>query len=163
MKTRILIADYADPQHQRDIPLLLDAYARDPMGGAKRLDPEVKKTLIHQLAGIPGAFSVLAYVDDRPVGLVNCFQGFSTFQGKPLINIHDVMVVEEFRGRGLSRRMLARVEEVALERGCCKLTLEVLSNNEAAKTAYRRCGFADYQLDPDAGSALFWQKPLPGG
>ena len=56
--------------------------------------------------------------------------------------------------------MLAKVEEVARARGCCKLTLEVLSNNEAAKSAYRRCGFSDYQLDPNAGSALFWEKTL---
>ncbi len=160
MKSRILIADYANPKHRQDIPLLLDAYAKDPMGGGKPLDPQVKQQLVDQLAGIPGAFSVLAYRDDRPVGLVNCFQGFSTFQGKPLINIHDVVVLEEFRGMGLSQRMLARVEEVARARRCCKLTLEVLSNNEAAKAAYRRCGFSDYRLDPAAGNALFWQKPL---
>jgi len=160
MKIVILIADYSNPQHQRDIPFLLDAYATDPMGGGRALEPAVKNNLVDQLARIPDAFSVITYADDRPVGLVNCFQGFSTFQCKPLINIHDVMVLEEFRGQGLSGRMLARVEEVARARGCCKLTLEVLSNNEAAKSSYRRFGFSDYQLDPDAGSALFWEKPL---
>jgi ribosomal protein S18 acetylase RimI-like enzyme len=103
---------------------------------------------------------VIAYVDGAPAGLVNCFEGFSTFQGRPLVNIHDVVVLAEFRGRGIARRMLDRVEEIARARGCCKLTLEVLSNNQAAKSAYRKFGFSDYRLDPEAGTALFWQKKL---
>jgi ribosomal protein S18 acetylase RimI-like enzyme len=55
---------------------------------------------------------------------------------------------------------LQAAEEEALRRCCCKLTLEVLSNNQVAQTAYRKAGFAGYQLDPKAGQALFWQKKL---
>ena len=47
---------------------------------------------------------------------------------------------------------------MARERGCCKVTLEVLSNNEKAKKAYTRFGFEPYVLDPAAGPAQFWQK-----
>jgi ribosomal protein S18 acetylase RimI-like enzyme len=61
---------------------------------------------------------------------------------------------------GISQKMLAKVEEIARQRGCCKITLEVLEGNEAAKGAYRKLGFADYQLDPEMGRALFWQKAL---
>ena len=53
-------------------------------------------------------------------------------------------------------------ERVAIERGCCKLTLEVLSENHAAKKAYARYGFGPYELDPKAGQAHFWQKALQG-
>ena len=160
MNIEILTADYADKRHRQDIPFLLDAYARDPMGGGAPLDSQVKTRLVGELARLPHAFSVIAYVDGAPAGLVNCFEGFSTFQGRPLVNIHDVVVLAQFRGRGIARRMLDRVEEIARAKGCCKLTLEVLSNNEAAKSAYRRFGFSDYQLDPEAGTALFWQKKL---
>jgi len=58
--------------------------------------------------------------------------------------------------------LLEKVEEVACSKGCCKITLEVLSNNEIAKCAYSKFGFAGYELDPEAGSALFWQKKLTG-
>ena len=160
MNIEILTADYADKRHRQDIPFLLDAYARDPMGGGAPLDPQVKTRLVGELARLPHAFSVIAYVDGAPAGLVNCFEGFSTFLGRPLVNIHDVVVLAQFRGRGIARRMLDKVEQIALAKGCCKLTLEVLSNNEAAKSAYRRFGFSDYQLDPEAGTALFWQKKL---
>ena len=160
MNIEILLADYSDALHRQDIPFLLDAYAKDPMGGGAPLDPQIKANLVDELSRLPHAFSVLAYVDGAPAGLVNCFEGFSTFQCRPLVNIHDVVVLAQFRGRGIARRMLDKVEQIALAKGCCKLTLEVLSNNEAAKSAYRRFGFSDYQLDPEAGTALFWQKKL---
>ena len=140
--------------------MLLDAYASDPMGGGKPLRAEVKNNLVKELSRLPHAFSVIAYVDDTPVGLVNCFEGFSTFACKPLVNIHDVVVVDKYRGKGISQKMLAKVEEIAISKGCCKMTLEVLSKNEAAKSAYRKFGFADYALDPAAGTARFWQKQL---
>ena len=69
-------------------------------------------------------------------------------------------MLNEFRGNGISQKMLEKVEEIARTKGCCKITLEVLSNNEAAKSAYRKFGFSDYVLDAKAGTALFWQKQL---
>ncbi|MFT5906124.1 MAG: ribosomal protein S18 acetylase RimI-like enzyme, partial [Cryomorphaceae bacterium] len=42
----------------------------------------------------------------------------------------------------------------------CKITLEVLSKNEVAKSAYQKFGFSGYELDPEAGKALFWEKPI---
>ena len=56
--------------------------------------------------------------------------------------------------------MLAKVEEIAKAKGCCKITLEVLSNNEVAKASYAKYGFKGYELDPKAGHAIFWQKEL---
>ena len=140
--------------------MLLDAYASDKMGGGQALDEVVKTNLVSELSKLPHAFTVIAYVDDEPAGLVNCFEAFSTFKCKPLINIHDVVVLEKYRGNNLSQKMLQEVESIARAKGCCKLTLEVLANNAAAKSAYRKFGFDAYVLDPDAGTALFWQKFL---
>ena len=156
----IVEADYRNPRHARDIGYLLNCYALDPMGGGEPLPEPVRSRLAGELAALPHAFSVLCYIDGEPAGLVNCFEGFSTFQCRRLVNIHDVVVVEDFRSRGISSLMLAEVEAIARRRDCCKLTLEVLEGNLAAQRAYRRFGFEGYQLDPSAGSALFWHKSL---
>ncbi len=153
-------ANYHDPDDAQAIVGLLDAYARDPMGGGESLAESVKASLVGKLAGLPHAFSVLARVDGQPAGLVNCFEGFSTFVAQPLINIHDVVVLPEFRGQGLSQQLLEEVERIARERGCCKLTLEVLEGNRVAQAAYRKLGYAGYELDPQMGRAMFWQKSL---
>jgi ribosomal protein S18 acetylase RimI-like enzyme len=55
---------------------------------------------------------------------------------------------------------MEKAEQVASERGCCKMTLEVLNNNEAAKSSYRASGYEPYQLDDQFGNAEFWQKPI---
>jgi GNAT superfamily N-acetyltransferase len=124
------------------------------------LSADVIAELPKALAARPQAFSVLAYDGEQPVGLINCIEGFSTFACKPLVNVHDVVVLASHRGQRVTQRMLGRVEDEARSRGACKLTLEVLSGNQSALRAYEREGFANYQLDPAFGSAVFLQKKL---
>jgi ribosomal protein S18 acetylase RimI-like enzyme len=87
-----------------------------------------------------------------------CFEGFSTFACQPLLNIHDIAVLPERRRRGVASAMLAKAEDAARARGCCKLTLEVLEGNRAAQAAYAAHGFAGYALRPEMGKAMMWQK-----
>ena len=157
----VALADYADPLDAADVVLLTDAYARDPMGGGEPLLLDVCERLVEGLAGQPGAFSLIARVDGEPAGIANCFTGFSTFAARPLVNVHDLGVRPEYRGRGVGRTLLAAVEAEAERRGACKVTLEVLSGNEPAKALYAAVGFAGYGLDPAAGTAQFWVKSLP--
>lgn len=160
MKIDVFTLNYQDPQQTQDMLFLLDNYALDPMGGSTALSQSVKDNLVTELAKLPHAFSVICYVDDKPAGLINCFEAFSTFKCKPLINIHDVVVSVEYRGLGLSQKMMQHVEHIAIKKGCCKVTLEVLEGNQIAKNAYLKFGFTGYELDPKIGKALFWEKPL---
>lgn len=153
-------ADYANPAHAAALVTLLDAYAQDPMSGGQALSEFAKANLVSALAARPQAFSVLAFVGDKAVGLVNCIEGFSTFACRPLVNVHDVAVLVEYRGQGIAEKMLALAEAVALGRGACKLTLEVLQGNAGAIRLYERLGFDGYQLDPAMGQARFLQKYL---
>lgn len=156
----IVRARYADPQHAAALVDLLDAYARDPAGGGEPLSEFSRKHLVAELAARPAIFSVLAFDQNGAVGLVNAIEGFSTFACRPLVNIHDVVVLPSHRGRGVARQMLAAVEEIARERGACKLTLEVLEGNEVAQVLYKHLGFAAYQLTTEMGEARFLQKWL---
>ena len=164
---RVCRADYANAAHASALLSLLDAYARDPMGGAEPLSEFAKSNLVTALAARPQAFSVLAFDangegadNPLPVGLVNCIEGFSTFACQPLVNVHDVVVLSDYRGLRVAEKMLVLVEEIARERGACKLTLEVLAGNAGAIKLYNRVGFANYQLAPAMGHAQFFQKWL---
>ena len=157
---QICRADYANPVHAAAVVSLLDAYSRDAAGGGVPLGESVKTHLIAELAARPQVFSVLAFDRELAVGLVNCIEGFSTFACRPLVNIHDVAVLPNYRGQRVGERMLALCEAIARERGACKLTLEVLQGNRSAITLYERVGFAGYQLDPALGQAQFVQKWL---
>jgi len=160
MSINLVNVDYLNPQHAQDLIYLLDSYAQDPMGGGEGLNQYVKDNLVSELAKLPHALSLICYLDNKPAGLVNCFEAFSSFMCKPIMNIHDVVVLNEFRGKGISQLLLEKVEDVARERGCCKITLEVLEGNKVAQNSYMKFGFAAYELDPTMGKAMFWQKPL---
>lgn len=156
----IVQADLSLPAHAQAMVQLMDAYALDEMGGGQGLPDYVKANLPAELAKRKSAHVILAFVDAEPAGLVICLEGFSTFACKPLLNIHDVIVALSYRGRGLSKLLLQKAEEIALDLGCCKLTLEVLEGNHIAQSAYKTFGFSGYELNPQMGKALFWEKKL---
>lgn len=139
---------------------ILDEYARDPMGGGEGLGKEVKGRLVEELAKRRWIRTLLAEVAGEAVGLLVAVEGFSTFAGRPLLNIHDVAVRGSWRGRGVGGALLGEAERWARELGACKLTLEVLEGNEGAQRLYRRLGFGPYQLSEATGRAEFWEKAL---
>lgn len=156
----ILAVDLDLSEHRDALVMLLNSYAMDPMGGGEALTEQVRAALPGALQKRPDYFGVMAVKGNKYIGLVNCFEGFSTFDCRPLLNIHDVIVASEYRGQSASRLMLEAVADIARKRGCGKLTLEVLEGNKLAQSAYRALGFAPYVLDPKMGNAMFWDKPL---
>ncbi|KAJ1442030.1 N-acetyltransferase GCN5 [Ochromonadaceae sp. CCMP2298] len=139
---------------------LLEVYSTDIMGGGERLKENVKQNLPSELRKRSFAKVFVAKVDDVPAGLAITFEAFSTFACKPLINIHDLCVTPTMRRKGVATAMLFAVEQYAKSIGCCKITLEVLEGNHAAKKAYTGFGFQSYELDPETGVALFWEKKV---
>jgi ribosomal protein S18 acetylase RimI-like enzyme len=156
----IVTADLRNKAHAEATVNLLNHYSRDEMGGGHDLPQFVQENLVGELLRRRAAHVVLAYSGQTPVGLVILMEGFSTFACKPLLNIHDVVVLSGFRGQGIAQKLLLKSEEIAKSLGCCKLTLEVLEGNKPAQAAYKASGFAGYELDPQMGKALFWQKKI---
>jgi ribosomal protein S18 acetylase RimI-like enzyme len=156
----IHIADLNNPEHRKDTLYLLNVYANDIMGGGKNLSENVQQNLIPELQKRSNTLILLAYDKNTAIGLALCFEGFSTFYAKPLLNIHDFVVAGSHRGKGIAKRLLEKLEEIAVQRGCCKLTLEVLEGNKRAQKVYNTFGFNGYELDEKTGKALFWEKKL---
>lgn len=159
------LADWTEPSDCDAVVSLLQAYALHPMGGAEPLSDYASSNLPSAMSVTPGAFSVIGWHhaqngERKPAALANCFTTLSTFACKPLVNIHDLYVDDIARGQGTGQAMLAFIEEQARARGCCKVTLEVLTGNAYAKEAYERFGFQPYTLDDSTGHALFMHKKL---
>lgn len=157
---RIERLDPAAPGDAAALLELLDEYARGDTGGRTPLAEDAKARLPALLASRPHYAGLLAWDGTRPVGLVNAFEGVSTFRARPLLNIHDIAVAASHRGRGIGRALLAAAEALARARGCCKLTLEALEGNVGAIALYRSVGFVAYELDPAMGRATFFEKRL---
>lgn len=153
-------ADLSRPDHQAATVHLLNAYAMDPMGDGRPLSEAARRDVIPGLQQHPTTLVFLAYRNAEPVGLAICFRGFSTFAARPLINISDYFVLQEHRGSGIGRLLLATIEQHARHLGCCRITLEVQENNQHARSVYAAAGFAQAVYVPEAGGALSLSKPL---
>jgi len=138
----IITADYTNTEHQEHIKMLLNEYAKDPMGNGEALDENILSQVVVDLQTVSGAFSLLAFYGNEPIGIANCFTAYSTFYAKPLINIHDLAVLPQSRGLGVGQKLLDAASAEATKRGCCKVTLEVRNDN-SAKNLYLRAGFKE--------------------
>ena len=159
-RIRIERIDLDRPEHVRALTELLNEYAAGPQGGGVPLSAQVLERLPGVLAARAHYIGWLAFEGDQPLGLLNAFEGISTFKARPLLNIHDIVVTAGRRGQGLGRALLDQAEQHARDTGCCKLTLEVLEGNRNAVGLYRDVGFAAYELDPAMGRAMFFEKWL---
>ena len=153
MNTEISATDLTSERDAADGLALIDAYARDPMGGSAPLPAEVRARLVPDLReriARGAAVVLIARRDGAAMGIAVCFVGYSTFHARPLLNLHDLAVMPEARGTGLGQALLAAVAAQARALGCCKVTLEVREDNARARRVYEHVGFADYSA---AGSA----------
>lgn len=130
------------------------------MGNGSALPDDVLDRLVPGLRAMPTSLIFLAYFEGKPVGIATCFRGFSTFLALPLINIHDLAVLPEYRGHGIGKSLLLAVDEKARELGCGRVTLEVQSNNTRAKSLYEAIGFAQAVYGDNTGGSLFFTKRL---
>jgi ribosomal protein S18 acetylase RimI-like enzyme len=87
--------------------------------------------------------------------LANCNLNFSTWQAKPLINIHDFIVSSAFRNRGLGLFLLNGIERYAIQKGYCRINLEVRHDNIKAQNLYLKAGYSECS-PPN----FFWEKRL---
>jgi len=140
-------ADLANPADAAAMVALLNSYAQGPTGQGRPLSAEVQQRLAVDLAQLPTAVVLLACVGEQPVGIAVGFLGYSTFAARPLLNLHDLAVLPDYRGRGIGSQLLAAVEEFARQQGCCKITLEVLDRNATASRVYAAAGFGSFD-DP---------------
>jgi ribosomal protein S18 acetylase RimI-like enzyme len=160
VKADILEADLDRPDHQAAVVALIGAYAEDAMGNGAPLPEAVMKELIPGLRKHPTTVILLAYVEGRPVGIATCFVGFSTFYARPLVNVHDLAILPEYRGQGIGRQLLDGVLDKAKQLDCCKVTLEVHETNRRAKQMYEAAGFAEGAAREPGGRWLFYSRPL---
>ena len=77
------------------------------------------------------------------VGAMQLDFRLTTWEAAPYVYIEDFIVDEAHRGRGLGSAMLALAEDLALERGCVRMDLDVLQDSVDSQRFYVRHGFVD--------------------
>ena len=94
---------------------------------------------------------VVAFNSDQRVGYMACCIGrddapAETSDSNVYGYISDVFVAAELRGRGIAALLVAEAERRLRPLGVTRLRLGSLANNDQAIRAYRKAGFADYEV-----------------
>lgn len=91
----------------------------------------------------PGGTFLVGYLDGEPVacGGVRALPGGSVDVGSSVGEIKRMFVVRGFRGRGLSRVVLAALEDAARGLGYSRLVLETGSKQPEAVSLYLSSGY----------------------
>ena len=78
---------------------------------------------------------------DRVAGMANLLITVSTSEGCRVAVLEDVIIGNEYRGKGLGRRLVEHVLAWAKTDGMTRITLLADRDNKAAQGFYRKLGF----------------------
>ena len=83
---------------------------------------------------------VIAEEDNIPIGFALFFHNFSTFLGKSGIYLEDLYVKPNMRNKGIGKKLLKYLANLALERDCGRLEWSCLDWNEPSIAFYKERG-----------------------
>jgi ribosomal protein S18 acetylase RimI-like enzyme len=155
MERSIIQVDLQNQIHCDQVIKLLNDYMNDHMGNNRPMPKELGPQIISGLKQHSGFLGFFVLADEKFAGLANCNINFSTFQAKPLINIHDFIVAPECRNIGAGSFLLQGIISYASKNGFCRVNLEVREDNANAKALYKKMGFSDC-----VPKMMFWELKL---
>jgi len=85
--------------------------------------------------------ALLAEAGGAVQGMVVLYPAYSSWRGAPTLMVHDLFVEEASRGTGTGEKLLAAAAALAVERGCCRLDVNVVAWNDSGRRFYERLGF----------------------
>lgn len=116
---------------------IADAYTRDLVTKCRQLSGEI--FVVEVDGSIAGYVCVWAKVSSDDVAEAP----------REYALVKDLVVLPEFRGRGIGRQLLGVAQEFARNRHARYLRVSVLSENALAKELYRSFGFRDREVTLD--------------
>jgi ribosomal protein S18 acetylase RimI-like enzyme len=155
-KIVIIQGELTNFDHINAIIALVNEYRTDQMGGnLDKLSVNNENNLIEGLKNHPSSLILFAVLNETIIGMAICFWGFSTFETKWLLNIHDLIVYKKNRRRGIGKALLKGAMDIAQKNDCCRLTLEVRNDNNVAKRLYNSVGFTSCDFPME-----FWIRKI---
>lgn len=131
-----------DFAQKSDVPLILSfikelAEYEKLLHEVQATEESLEKTLIGDKVS---AEVIIAYYDKKPAGFALFFHTYSTFLAKPGLYLEDLYVKNDFRGKGIGKRLFEFLGDLAQKRGCGRLEWWVLNWNRPAIDFYESLG-----------------------
>ena len=124
-----------------DVQLILD-FIKEFAKYEKLLDSvtATEELLFENLFSKKYAEAIIVELGEKPVGFAIFHRSFSGFLGKPNIYIEDFFIKEDYRRKGIGKRVLSFIVELARERKCGRVEWCALDWNTSAIDFYKSTG-----------------------
>jgi ribosomal protein S18 acetylase RimI-like enzyme len=151
LDTAIVRIDVENTEQRSQFERLFNEYS-------SALSVSIESHVAKHLFELPYFSGFICYADGEAAAFAVCFESYSTYRAKKILNIHDFMVSSNYRGKGVGKALLNGIDQYCRENEFLKITLEVDKDNIIAQKMYRSCDYANYQVVQK--NLLHWQKYL---
>lgn len=110
------------------------------------VDPQLQRQGLQQMLAQERGCILVAEDQGRVVGMCTGQVVISTAEGGPALLVEDVVVHDDWRGKGVGRRLMAGLEQWAARQGIQRLQLLADLENKPAFDFYDRLGWRTTQL-----------------
>jgi GNAT superfamily N-acetyltransferase len=86
--------------------------------------------------------------DGKILGMVSLLYSISTALGGKVAILEDMIIHQDYRGKGLGKELLGEAIRFSKERNCLRLTLLTDFNNDTAISFYQHFGFKKSEMIP---------------
>jgi len=134
------------PAFKEDLPVLVDLIKKlaiyEKLMDIYTATPELYKKYGFSNESIFKSLLVENQGSEGPnyLGMALYFYTYSTFTGKPTLYIEDIIILEEYRGKGIGTKLLVELAKIALEKDCGRMEWSVLNWNEPSIQFYKNLG-----------------------
>lgn len=130
------------PAKDTDSKLILK-YIRD-LAVAEKFPFQVSVTLSDIETNLLGkdatAKTVILYLNEKPCGFAVYYYTFSTTTGKLGLHLDDLYVEPEYQGKGIGKKTLIHLAQIAKEKDCARFEWWALKTNDSAIKFYLKIG-----------------------
>ena len=120
----------------------------------KESDLNGAKVFLRERLNSKQSVVLIAISDEKIVGFTQMYPCFSSLSLKPQFILNDLFVIEEFRKKGVARKLMRKAVEFAQSKPNCKgLTLKTAEDNFSAQKLYesenwvKETGFLTYDFE----------------
>jgi glucosamine-phosphate N-acetyltransferase len=107
----------------------------------KTLDTEGMKEMFSRNLQVPNQHYICAETESKIIGFCSLTIKNNLWQQAFLGNVDELVVDENFRGKGVGRTLLDKIIEIAKSQGCVRIELDSGFHREKAHAFYRSLGF----------------------
>jgi ribosomal protein S18 acetylase RimI-like enzyme len=124
----------------------------DVMAASALFDAPARGGATRRFLSRPDHHLLIAYAGGEPAGMVSGVELTHPDKGTEMF-LYELGVAEPYRGRGIGRRLVAALADLARETGCHGMWVLTDDENAAALATYRAAGGT---LEPAAQRMLSW-------